>query len=117
MEGRGELVNYSSSQGHNPLTTAGTEDRSSVLRQLIQSSVDTLVGFQKLNEQQFHQTLGALVRTKALNADDSYTLRDQLQKTDYFENALDSRIEVILKKRGLIDDAVIQDIRSRDLVV
>ncbi len=95
-------------------TTPGTEDRSQVLRQLIQSSIDTLVGFQQLNEQQFNQTLGALVRTKALSADDSYKLRDQLTTSEYFEKALDSRIEAILKRRGIIDDKIIHEVRAAD---
>ena len=95
-------------------TNTGTEDRSQVLRQLVQSSIDTLVGFQQLNEQQFNQTLGALVRTKALSADDSYKLRDQLTTTEYFEKALDSRIEAILKRRGLIDDKIINEVRASD---
>ncbi len=84
-----------------------SEDRSPVLRQFVQTTIETLVGFQKLNEQQLNQTLGALVRTKALSADDSYTLRDQLLRTDYFDKALDSRIEAVLRKRGLLDNALL----------
>lgn len=100
--------------GPNTETTTGTEDRSQVLRHLIQSSIETLLGFQQLNEQQFNQTLGALVRTKALSADDSYRLRDQLSSAEYFERALDSRIESVLKRRGLIDDKVINEIRATE---
>lgn len=70
-------------------------------------------GLQRLNENQISQMLGNLVRTKLLSADDSYRLRDQLLDGGHFEKAFNDRVERILRKSGIVSNAMMESIQNR----
>ena len=78
-------------------------DRSELLRNTVQLSIQAVFGLARLDEQQVSQLLGSLVRSKLLTADDSYRLRDRLLDSTALTRYLDSRIEASLRKRGIIN--------------
>ncbi len=88
------------------------EDRSMPLRDLVNLSIETIYGLKPVDDQQLNQLLSTLVRTKALTADESYLLRDQLQDLEHFERAIDDRISTILKKKGLLDQRTVEEIHD-----
>jgi len=89
------------------------EDRSQLLRDAAQLSMEAAHGAETANDQQIGQILGSLVRTKLLSADDSYKLRDRLMDSKGFERNLGGRIEAILKLKGILTVKTIEDLRTR----
>ncbi len=102
--------NVASSYGATPNTS---EDRTELLKDAVNLTMEAAYGLQRLDEQQINQLLNGLVRTKLLSADDSYRLRDQLMNEDAFARALDNRVEEVLKRKGLVTESTLQEIRNK----
>ena len=78
------------------------EDRSHLLREFLSLTLEASPPNDSTKEQQMAQILGNLVKAKFLSAEDSYRLKDRLLDHDRLDQAIDHRIEIILKKRCLI---------------
>lgn len=76
-------------------------------------SVSTAHGVNQFSEQQVSQTMAGLVRSKLLNAEDSYKLQDGIKDTQAFEKAIQARIDRILEKKGVISQSRISELNSR----
>ncbi len=94
-------------------TSTINDDRSGLLGEAVQIAMDCAHGSRPSNEQQVSQVLGNLVRSKLLSADDSYRLRDQLMDTTSFENLVNARIEVALRRRGLMTETALKNLQNR----
>ncbi len=94
------------------LTSAPQEDRSKLLNELVTTAIDAIHGVQRANDHQIGQVLSALVRTKLLSADDSYSLKDQLNDREAIDRALDFRIESALKRKGLLSEEALKALKD-----
>jgi hypothetical protein len=100
--------------GTRPVTSTTTnEDRSTLLRDAVSMTMEAAHGLQKLNEQYVGQVLGTLVRSKLLGAEDSYRLKDRVLDQNYFEQALDSRVQAALQRKGIISDTMVSELQTR----
>lgn len=113
MQTNQQMPGQMSGQLSGQTTSAHQEDRSQLLKDAIGITMEAAYGLQKLNEQHISNVLGGLVRSRLLSADDSYRLRDQLMDGESFQKAVDHRIEVTLKRRGLLTSEMVSDLHSR----
>ncbi|MBN8555547.1 MAG: hypothetical protein J0L93_08895 [Deltaproteobacteria bacterium] len=95
------------------MNIATAEDRSTLLCDAVNMTIEAAHGLQKLNEQTVSQILGNLVRSKLLGAEDSYHLKDQILDHTQFEKALDSRVATVLLRKGLVSDSMLTEISQR----
>jgi hypothetical protein len=91
------------------------EDRSNLLKDLTNLSIQAAYGVQRLNDQHVNQVLSGLVRAKLLSADDSYLLKDRLLDRDTLDRAIDSRIEAALRRRGVISNELTREMQTQSI--
>lgn len=80
--------------------TAPTTNRIELLSKSMKMVVDSAFGSQNMSEQEITQTLGELVKSKLLSADDSYSLRDRIMDQESFTRSIDRRVNTALKRKG-----------------
>lgn len=74
-------------------------DRSLLIQKIIKAAFDAAHGVQSIDEQSLMQTLGELVKSKLLTAEDSYALRDRLLDTSRFDKLVEARVKNAREKR------------------
>lgn len=90
-----------------------SQDRTTLLKDVVSMSMAAAYGLQKLDEQQAAQVISGLVRTRLLSAEDSFRLRDELMNDRRFQMAIDSRIESALKRKGCVTNEMLEEIKER----
>ncbi len=94
-------------------SSAASDERLGLLRETFSAALDTAHGLQKLNEQQIGQLMSGLVRSKLLNADDSYKLQDSILNRAHFDRTIEMRVEEALRSRGIVTESALKEIQNR----
>jgi len=77
-------------------------DTATPIERIVEMATETSFGRKSFSDQQITETLGELVKSRLLTAEDSYRLRDQLTDLDRFDQFLGERLTAILQRRCLI---------------
>ncbi len=75
-------------------TTANLSARLDIIKELLETAVQSAYGTHTLDEKRVAQLLGDSVKSRLFTAEESYRLKDRLLDSSTLERAIDRRIEI-----------------------
>jgi len=76
--------------------TASLSARLDIIKELLETAVQSAYGTHELDEKRVAQLLGDSVKSRLFTAEESYRLKDRLLDSSSLERAIDRRIEIAL---------------------